>query len=350
MPKSLTNFKTELRSAMRDLLWRQWSRLGAGLVDDSRIEIPDGHIIDPEALVLATTVFGRQDQRLFDEALGWIVRFGALINVQRLKNLHADGELGHARVLGVVAAYVKRHGKLPKWGALAKTDPKPPPSSAPEPFFESLGKPAMGRGVSDPDFLSHGWLRGLPRQKELSTPHSSERVTNVLLTLRALIGVSSRCEIILCLLTRPSARPAELARLTGYSAQAIQAVLNEMVLSGKVRTDGPRTSTARKKTGRGVSIRYYLHPQDWHFILPPESSPRWLPWAALYALVQGVDEALRTTPDELLLSMQLRRLMEKQSPFLMEGIASRLGYHPDMTGESLLKYLASDLPRLLREL
>ena len=334
---------------MRDLLWRQWSRLGAGLQELDGAPSPEGNIIDPEALLLATTVFGRQDQRLFDEALDWVVRFGALINVQRLKNLHADGELGHERTLGAVAAYVKRHGKLPKWGALAKTDSVQSPSE-PEPFFESPGMPAAHRGVPDSDFLAHGWLRGMPRQKELSMPPSPERVTNVLLTFRALIGVSSRCEIILCLLTRPSTRPAELARLTGYSAQAIQAALNEMVLSGKVRTDGTRPSLARKNNGRGVSLRYYLQPQDWHFILPAESSPRWLPWAALFALVQGVDAALSTVTDELLLSMQLRRLMEKHSPQLAEGIAHQLSYHADMTGEALLKCLATDLPRLLRAL
>lgn len=334
---------------MCDLLWRQWSCLGAGLQELDGSPSPEGHIIDPEALLLSTTVFGRQDQRLFDEALDWLVSFGALINVQRLKNLHADGELGHARALGALAAYVTRHGKLSKWGALAKADSDPLPSE-PEPFFESPGIPAMHRGVTDPDFLAHGWLRGMPRKKELSMPPSPERVADVLLTLRALIGVSSRCEIILCLRTRPSARPAELARLTGYSAQAIQAVLNEMVLSGKVRTDGPRISAARQKTGRGVSLRYFLQPQDWYFILPAESSPRWLPWAALFALVQGVDEALCTIPDELLLSMQLRRLMERHVSDLTEGISSQLGYHPDMTGESLLKCLVVDLPRLLRAL
>lgn len=334
---------------MRDLLWRQWSRLGAGLQELDGPTSPEGHIIDPEALLLATTVFGRQDQRLFDEALDWVVRFGSLINVQRLKNLHADGELGHARVLGAVAAYVARHGKLPKWSAVAKAGSVPLPPE-PEPFFESLGNPAKPRGVIDPDFLAHGWLRGMPRKKELSMAPSPERVADVLLTLRALIGVSSRCEIILCLLTRPSARPAELARLTGYSSQAIQAVLNEMVLSGKVRTDAARSSAKRQNTGRGVSLRYYLQRKDWHFILPAESSPRWLPWAALFALVQSVDAALGECSDELTLSIQLRRLMEMYSPQMTEEIVCRLGYYQDMKGAAILKCLAVELPHLIREI
>ena len=334
---------------MLDLLWRQWSRLGAGLQELDGPPSPQGHIIDPEALLLATTVFGRQDQRLFDEALDWVVRFGSLINVQRLKNLHSDGELGHARVLSAVAAYVARHGKLPKWSALAKAGSVPLPPK-PEPFFESLGTSVKPRGAIDPDFLAHGWLRGMPRKKELSMAPSPERVADVLLTLRALIGVSSRCEIIVCLLTRPSARPAELARLTGYSSQAIQAVLNEMVLSGKVRTDGARSSAKRQKPGRGVSLRYYLQRKDWNFILPAESTPRWLPWAGLFALVQSVDAALGECSDELTLSIQLRRILETCSPQLTEEMVHRLGCFPDMTGAALVKSLAVELPQLIREM
>ncbi len=309
-------------------------------------------MIDPEALLLATTAFGRRETRLFDEALEWLVSFGSLINVQRLKNLHAGGGLGHPRVLHATAAFVQRHGKLPKWSTLAKAEIGKS-LDLPEPFFIIDEKPSTHWGATDPDFLSHGWLRRPPRpQRGLCMPPSPERVANALLTLRALIGVSSRCEIILCLLTRPSARAAELARLTGYSSQSIQSVLGEMVLSGKLRTDGPRHAGRGEKTGRGASKHYYLQLQDWHFMLPAASSPRWLPWAALFAVVQGVDDALSnaaaTENNQLLIAIQLRRLLEKYAPDLTEGgIAHLLDYSPDMTGESLLRTLAETLPKVL---
>lgn len=344
MPTSPTSFKEHLRAAAIDLLWRQWTCLGAGLEGRAA---HDAHIIDPEALLLATTTFGRHDQRLFDEALAWLVRFGSLINVQRLKNLHQGGKLGDPRVLGAVAAYVKNHGKLPKWGVLAQTGDS---SVSQEPFFlSSKDARATHRGESDPDFLAHGWLRRAPRNKPLAMPPSPERHANVLLNLRALIGVSSRCEIILCLLTRPSARAAELARLTGYSPQSIQTTLGEMILSGKVCSDEPHPEPGRGV--RGMSRRFYMKTADLRFLWPAEYAPRWLPWAALFALSQGLHEALESIQDETLLSIQVRRMMQEHLPDLTENLGYMLfGYNPDMTGSYLLNNLAADFPRMLRDL
>jgi hypothetical protein len=347
MPTSLTNFKTELRAAAIDLLWRQWTCLGAGLESPAA---PDAHIIDPEALLLATTAFGRHDQRLFDEALTWLVRFGSLINVQRLKNLHQGGKLGDSCVLGAVADYVKNHGKLPKWGVLAEVGDSCV-SQEPQSFFlSSRDTSAIHRGESDPDFLAHGWLRRPLRNKSLAMPPSSERLANVLLNLRALIGVSSRCEIILCLLTRPSARAAELARLTSYSPQSIQTTLGEMTLSGKVHSDEPRPEHGRGV--RGMSRRYYVKTANLRFLWPADYAPRWLPWAALFALSQSVHKALETIQDETMLSIQVRRMMEEHMAALTEeGIGYKLfGYNPDMSGQLLLHSLAIDLPRMLREM
>ena len=183
---------------------------------------------------------------------------------------------------------------------------------------------------------------------------SPDKVANALLTLRALIGVSSRCEIILCLLTRPSARAAELARLTGYAAQSIQSVLGEMVLSGRLLTDGERSTARHDKLVRGKSRRYFLKSRaDWFFVLPAGSAPRWLPWASLFAVVQQTVECLSSTPADnpLLLSMQLRRILETHAADLTEdGMTYQLGYHPDMTGEALVRTLAERLPAALREL
>lgn len=348
MPTSPTNFKEEMRAAVIDLLWRQWACLGAGLESPPA---PDAHILDPEALLLETTAFGRHDQRLFDEALAWLVRFGSLINVQRLKNLHQGGEFGDSRVLGAMAAYVRRHGRLAKWGVLARPDDSGE-GRQPELFFTSSKDPAADhRGETEPDFLAHGWLRRPPRDKALAMPPSSEHAANVLLNLRALIGVSSRCEILLCLLTRPSARASDLARLTGYSPQSVQMVLGEMILSGKVYSDEPRAAHGSGRGVRGMSRRYYLKTADWRFLLPAEDAPRWLPWASLFSVSQGMCEALDTIQDETMLSIRARRIMEEHVHDLTEGLGHQLfGYNPDMTGRALLNSLAADLPRMLRDM
>ncbi|MCX6850941.1 MAG: hypothetical protein NTY98_18675 [Verrucomicrobia bacterium] len=351
MPTSLSNFKSELQSAVLDLLWRQWSCIGAGLESNSSASL-NGNIIDPEALLLATTIFGRQDARLFDEALVWLVRFGSLINVQRLKNLHKGRNFGDAKTLGAVAAFVHRHGKQPKWRILAQPDAEEQKQDLKTFFFSPDCTITEWQGEPDPDFEAHGWLRSSPRQKPLAMQPSSERLANVLLNLRALIGVSSRCEILLCLLTRPSARAAELARLTNYSPQSIQAVLGEMTLSGKVYSDEPSPVPDYERSRRGVSRRYYLNREDWSFLWPQTvGSPRWLPWPALFALSQSVYEALDTTENETLLSIRVRRVIEEHISDLTEGIGYHLfGYNRDMTGAYLLNCIAKDLPRLIFEL
>ena len=336
---------------MHELLWRQWTSLGAGLEDIKGRESPSGHMIDPEALLLATTAFGRREPRLFDEALDWLVHFGSLINLQRLKNLQSSG-LGDVHVLRAVAAFVQRHGRLSKWGALAQNNADNV-KTTPEPFFILDGTASVHWGEPDPDFSSKGWLRGEPRLRGLCMKPAPDKVANALLTLRALIGVSSRCEIILCLLTRPSARAAELAHLTGYSPQSIQSALSEMELSGRLLTDGERSDERHSRVVRGKSKRYFLHLPDWFFILPAESSPRWLPWASLFAVTQKIVGCLLVTPavDPLLLSMQVRRILEMHATDLTEnGLMYQLGYSPDMTGEVLVRTLAERLPAVLSTL
>ncbi len=63
-------------------LWRQWSALGVAGPSQS----VDRWMLDPEALLLATTSLGR-DPRLFDEVLDWLNTNGQFINLQRLQNL-----------------------------------------------------------------------------------------------------------------------------------------------------------------------------------------------------------------------------------------------------------------------
>ncbi len=86
MPISFRNSLDQLTQRMVDLLWHQWSSMGvAGYArpDENRI-------IDPEALILATTRFGRYDSRLMDESIDWLVKFGNRISLQRLQGLNKN--------------------------------------------------------------------------------------------------------------------------------------------------------------------------------------------------------------------------------------------------------------------
>ncbi len=348
MPKSLTNSRDELLSAVRDLLWQQWASLGAG-VDDAA-SMPATQVIDPEALLLATSHFGRREPRLFDESLGWMARYGGLINVQRLKNLQREGLLGEKSIFAAMAAHVKREGGLTKWETLANTS-QATPKHEPEPFFITDSSKPAHWGEADADFLSRGWLKAPARQRDLTMPPSPAKSSNVLLTLRALIGVSARCEVILYLLTHPFGKVADMVDLTGYSGQAILNVLDEMTLSGTIYTDGGRTVDSWKKKGRGRSLRYSLKPTDWLPLLPAAAEVRWQPWFALLSLAQATEIALAADSGthSLLPAMQVRRVLDTLTPQLAEaGITSRLGCSPNMTGSEMLSQLTETLPGVLR--
>ncbi|MBE0418337.1 MAG: hypothetical protein IBX63_11285, partial [Coriobacteriia bacterium] len=61
MALSLTASRDSLGQAILGLLWAQWTELGVGGTKGTARSL-----VDPEALLLATTVFGRYEARLFD--------------------------------------------------------------------------------------------------------------------------------------------------------------------------------------------------------------------------------------------------------------------------------------------
>ena len=86
MHTSFQHSRDRLLRHFLDFLWHQWSALGvAGQRDGD-----DDRIIDPEALLLATTRFGRYDSRLLDEVIDWLGSNGTRINLQRLRRLHDE--------------------------------------------------------------------------------------------------------------------------------------------------------------------------------------------------------------------------------------------------------------------
>ncbi len=137
MQNSMPNSSEDLRRSVVDLLWRQWSALGVA-----------GHVVqggnaavDPEALVLFSTVFARHDARLFDEVADWLQQNGDWINLLRMARLQREHELGDVTVLGALAEHLTQSSSHAKWKAFAK---KPPQVDQPALLFPHL-RPQVGR-------------------------------------------------------------------------------------------------------------------------------------------------------------------------------------------------------------
>ena len=327
MKISTANSSAQLREPLLQLLWRQWSALGVAGHVSSRGRA----MIDPEALVLVSTVFARYDARLFDEMFDWLRCNGTWINVQRLTRLQAEHGLGDASILGALAEHLTEESAHLKWKVLTKAEPRP--------LFPHLA--LLNR--TDEKFRRWGWLRPPLENRGLSRPPRPNQPATFLLKLRALFGRQSRAEIIAWLLTHEAGHPAQIARETGYFRGSVQNVLNELELSGHVQA-----------TRQGREKLFVSRHDQWRFLLTWEQGdtaefPRWLPWPNIFTLIRGVHDLVDRPGfrehSEDLQAIELNRVVGP--------IAARLtneGFAPSSAGLSIGKNVRTSIVRELQQM
>ena len=333
-----------------DWLWRSWACLGiSGHGGTAR---PD-RVIDPEALVLASTLWARYDARLFDEMLDWLCLNGSLINLQRLSNLHRTG-LGDAAVLSAIAAVIQQNSRHAKWTALAG---KSGSSQELAPLFLSLDRKTGSWGTAEPLFAAHGFQRGKLELRQMSQAPDPGLAPNLWLKLRGLFGTSTRAEIMLQLLTTGPATAGEIARRSGFSARSILVALREMARSGHV-FEPPRPARERPRRGhapaartRGSSLPYYLRVDEWSFLRTwsePVGFPALRPPGPLLLLCQNILLCLDEEKPGAPTATQSMRLREATADALADihrqGFSSDYGLPAQFPGDSLASTLATCLP------
>ena len=341
MPTSFQDSLSRLTTRMVDLLWHQWSSIGvAGYPRPA-----DDWIIDPEALLLATTRFGRHDSRLMDESIDWLAKFGRRISLQRLQGLHRSWPgVADPRVLAAIAEVLGQQVAHRKWRVIA--DPAPEASPPESLFLRSDGTPAIHSGDAEPVFAKHGLLRGKLELRGMSQPPDPRTRENLIFTLRALLGVNARAEILAWLLTHDSGHPAAIARSTGYFSKSIQQILNEMEESAQVIS-----------VRHGREKRFRVRATDWQFLLPPPADgqsafPRWVDWMPLFAAITRFAETLALPgiddQSEHFQAIQLREALDEAMPALIRaGVSHELRSYRDQRGAHLIQSLLADLDSLL---
>ncbi len=341
MPTLFQDSLSRLTTRMVDLLWHQWSSIGvAGYPRPG-----DDWIIDPEALLLATTRFGRHDSRLMDESIDWLSQFGRRISLQRLQGLNRSWPgVADSRVLAAIAEVLGQQVAHRKWRVIA--DPAPE-ASAPEPLFlRSDGTPAAHFGDAEPVFTKHGLLRGKLELRCMSQAPPPRARENLIFILRALLGVNARAEILAWLLTHDSGHPAAIARSTGYFSKSIQQILNEMEESGQVIS-----------VRHGREKHFRVRAADWQFLLPRPTDgqsafPRWVDWMPLFAAITRFAETLALPgiddKSEHFQSIKLREALDEAMPALVRaGVSHELRSSRDQRGADLIQSLLADLDSLL---
>ncbi len=224
-----------LRDALLDRLATQWVTLGVALVGPA-----DDTLVDLEALVAATALFGRDEPRVYEGALDWCARNGAAVNGARLKAV--AGEIGgDPSALVDFAALVAGAGG-PRW-----------------PVAAGRTLPHTSRGkVREPDLRAPALLAW---------------------RLRSAFGVAARADILVVLATTPhQAYPlADLARLTRSTKRNVTLAVRSLAMAGLVEVD---------RAGNEQRVRLTRHPgfRDWVGRTPAPL----VDWTARFAVVVAV--------------------------------------------------------------
>lgn len=340
MNKSLNEFKSGFRDRLLDLLWRQWTALGVSGHGGTW----EGPAIDPEALLLFSCTVARHDARLFDAMLDWMRINGRYINVQRIKRMFAHEGFAGKAVFEAVAAVTKTPAHAMKWGRSAQSAAGG--ASKLEPlFYLKDGTPLPVLREKDPLFAAAGLLRDRIEPRDVAQPFRPEPSANLILRLRALLGVNARCEILAFLLLNSRGSPRAIARDCYYFPATVSKALSEMSASGYVvsRTEGRH--------------RYYqLVSEAWRELLIGGICPPWVTWARLFGALEQIWLMLwhedLTSKSTLAQASALRRILRNSVADGLDrsGLPFIFGDDSAHTGETLIPYFVDRLNVLLRKL
>jgi len=205
---------------------------------------------------------------------------------------------------------------------------------------------ADGRALPMPPAYDEVFRRhGLPRspiiKRGIARPFPAEGMPSLLLRLRALLGVSIRCEILCLLGSTDEIHPSLIARLVGQAPRTTQDLLADMVRSGAVQV---RTSARTKN--------YALVPGVLDGLLRPCGRT---PWANSMPLFQALEIVWLGLMDpreqELaapLLASQWRRTARLIRPLLGDaGLGQPLRDEASFVGEAYHDVYIADITRIL---
>ena len=259
--------------------WSQWAQLGVFAPS----ERADRWSIDPEALLLLTLEVGRNDPRLFDEVLDWLLQNERLISVQRLRNLCID-DVDRALVEGALA-WVARHQprSRARWSQRGAGK-----AGETQLLFRGLRRPVSN---PDPAFLAHGFLKPETEPSGKSRPPDVDRPAAFAFRLRLLFGVGSRPEVVRYLLTTPAPDvPAQLVtEAVGFAKRNINETLGALTAAKIVVA----FEVANEH-------RYYIDRAQWGQLLrlTPETWPEHRDWIQLFRALRQLTRFMASSDAE----------------------------------------------------
>lgn len=337
MKTLLTDFRTEFSDQLLGLLWRQWTALGVA----GQVSSWERTVLDPEALLLTSCTVARHDPRLFDAMLDWLQVNGRYLNIHRLHRMLKNYPFTGGAVYAAAASATSNPEQAAKWRR--SSEPAKSPVRPEELLFRMAdGQPLPVVHKPDPIFQAHGLLRDRYEPRGVAHPFHPEVVANLLLRLRAFLGVNARCEILAYLLLNGRGSPRAVARACGYYPATVTKALAEMGDSGYVvsRVEGRHR-------------HYTLVPDAWHALLIDKERLSWITWPPLFCALEQIWVFLhapdRAEPAPLAQASALRRVLKASvtDNLAASGLPIIFGDDQPHTGESLIPFFIARMREVL---
>ncbi|HMJ02961.1 MAG TPA: hypothetical protein VK506_08460 [Conexibacter sp.] len=228
---------------------------------------------DPEALVVFTLDLGRDDPRLFDQLLDWLLTNDVHLSVRRLRAMCRDAE--DERLLDGTLAWLGRHRPRARLVSRSGGEDRRLPH---ESLFRGLTTPIQ---TPDPSFAAAGLLRPTTEPGGGAASPDMRLPVNLAFRLRSLLGVGARAEVIRFLLT-VAARPVNVqavARAAGFAKRNVHEALSSLHAAGVV-----------SQWASGNEQRYDIDRAVWATLLDIEQHdlPQERAWPQLLAGVRAV--------------------------------------------------------------
>lgn len=219
---SVETLRADVSGRLRELAWSQWSQLGVSAAPPSQRAQAAA---DPEALLLFTLEIGRDDPRLFDEALDWLLLHEPWISTHRLRGLCA----GPADTALVAAAL----DWSAAWGPRGKTTVRTISATGDargQALFRGMAEPVRGQPL-DAAFEGRGFSRPPLTPSRKSQPADLGSPIAFALRLRRIFGVGARAEVVRALLTigAPRLQGQVIAASAGFTARNVREALATLV-------------------------------------------------------------------------------------------------------------------------
>lgn len=298
----ISDLRGEFTARLAAFAWEQWAQLGFQAATDRR----DRWATDPEALILLTLEAGRDDPRLFDELLDWLLVNERLISTQRLRNLTGD-VADQALLDGALDWLGQRRPRARLTRGVLSTATAP----AAEPLFRSLTAP-----VTKPDeaFRAVGLLRPLVTPRGHSQPPDFTAPIAFAFRLRQILGISARAEAVRALLTNPapSVQVQVIAESAAYAKRNVQEALSALhaarvIVAVDVANERRyRIDRARWATLLGITADQVPAGRDWaqHF-------------QALRLILRWLNDPERDRQSDYMRASDARQLMDEIRPLLL---------------------------------